>query len=170
MKLSIIAAMDRNRLIGNNNQLPWHLPADLQFFKRTTLGKPILMGRKTFDSIGRPLSGRRNVIISRNPNYQAAGCDVVHSIEEALKLVKESEEVMLIGGAMLYEQALPLAQRLYLTLIEAEFEGDAWFPDYPQLGNWHEVSREKQQADEKNRMDYAFVVLEADPTHKKSIS
>jgi len=161
MKLSIIAAMDRNRLIGNNNQLPWHLPADLQFFKRTTLGKPILMGRKTFDSIGRPLPGRRNVIISRNPNYQAAGCDVVHSIEEALKLVKESEEVMLIGGATLYEQALPRAQRLYLTLIDAEFTGDAWFPDYPQLGNWHEVSREKQQADEKNRMDYTFVILES---------
>jgi len=170
MKLSIIAAMDRNRLIGADNQLPWHLPADLHFFKRTTLGKPILMGRKTFDSIGRPLPGRRNVIISRNPNYQAAGCDVVHSIEEALKLVRESEEVMLIGGATLYEQALPLAQRLYLTLIDAEFEGDAWFPNYPQLGNWQEISHEKQQADEKNRLDYAFVILESNTTHKKSTS
>jgi len=170
MKLSIIAAMDRNRLIGADNQLPWHLPADLHFFKRTTLGKPILMGRKTFDSIGRPLPGRRNVIISRNPNYQAAGCDVVHSIEEALELVRESEEVMLIGGATLYEQALPLAQRLYLTLIDAEFEGDAWFPNYPQLGNWQEISHEKQQADEKNRLDYAFVILESNTTHKKSTS
>jgi len=169
MKLSIIAAMDRNRLIGNNNQLPWHLPADLQFFKRTTLRKPILMGRKTFDSIGRLLPGRRNVIISRNPNYQAAGCDVVHSIEAALELVQENEEVMLIGGATLYEQALPLAQRLYLTLIDAEFTGDAWFPDYRQAGNWHEVSREKQPTDEKSGLNYAFVVLETDPTHKKSI-
>jgi len=160
MKLSIIAAMDRNRLIGNNNQLPWHLPADLQFFKRTTLGKPILMGRKTFESIGRPLPGRRNIIISRNPAYQAEGCETALSVQEALELVKDSEEIMLIGGASLYEQALPLAKRLYLTLIEAEFVGDSWFPNYLQQRKWQELSREEHPADDNNRLTYAFVTLE----------
>jgi len=160
MKLSIIAAMDRNRLIGNNNQLPWHLPADLKFFKRTTLGKPILMGRKTFESIGRPLPGRRNIIISRNPAYQAEGCETALSVQEALELVKDSEEIMLIGGASLYEQALPLAKRLYLTLIEAEFVGDSWFPNYLQQRKWQEISREEHPADDKNRLTYAFVTLE----------
>ncbi|MDQ7016683.1 MAG: type 3 dihydrofolate reductase [Gammaproteobacteria bacterium] len=160
MKLSIIVAMDRNRLIGNNNQLPWHLPADLQFFKKTTLGKPILMGRKTHESIGRPLPGRRNIIISRNLDYQANGCDVVHSIEAALELVHECEEAMLIGGATLYQQALPLAQRLYLTLVEAECEGDCWFPDYQQHEKWQEISRETHHADEKNQFNYNFVILD----------
>ncbi|MDQ7075922.1 MAG: type 3 dihydrofolate reductase [Gammaproteobacteria bacterium] len=159
MKLSIIAAMDRNRLIGNNNQLPWHLPADLQFFKKTTLGKPIIMGRKTFDSIGRPLPGRRNIIISRNLDYQANGCDVVHSIEAALELVHECEEAMLIGGATLYRHILPLTQKLYLTQIDAELNGDSWFPEY-EAEQWRETSREAHQADEKNRFNYAFVILE----------
>jgi dihydrofolate reductase len=154
--LSIICAMDQNRLIGNNNALPWHLPADLAFFKQTTLGKPILMGRKTYESIGHPLPGRQNIIITRNAGYQADGCDCCSSIDAALELASGHKEVMLIGGASLYQQTLEKAQRLYLTHIHSSFEGDAWFPAFDSK-DWLEVWREDHYADEKNKYDFSFM-------------
>jgi dihydrofolate reductase len=154
--LSIICAMDQNRLIGKDNALPWHLPADLAFFKQTTLGKPILMGRKTYESIGRPLPGRRNIIITRNRDYQIDGCDTCQSIDAALELVADQQEIMLIGGASLYQQSLETAQHLYLTRIHASFEGDAWFPEF-NPADWKEIWREDHHPDEKNRYDFSFI-------------
>mgnify|MGYP002635809489 CR=1 FL=1 len=148
--------MDENRLIGNNNALPWHLPADLAYFKKTTMNKPILMGRKTYESIGKPLPGRRNIIISRDSGYQAEGCDVTHSIQSALDLVKDQTEVMLIGGASLYEQTMELASCLYITEIHHQFEGDAWFPSI-NTENWRESWREDHPADDRNQYPYSFV-------------
>lgn len=154
--LSIICAMDENRLIGSNNTLPWQLPADLAYFKKVTMNKPILMGRKTYESIGRPLPGRRNIIITRDPLIQFAGCETTGSIESALERVKDQPEVMLIGGASLYQQTIDIADKLYITRIHAQFEGDAWFPvinpDY-----WTECWREDHQPDERNRYAYSFV-------------
>jgi dihydrofolate reductase len=121
-KFSLIVAMDENRLIGSNNGLPWHLPADLAFFKRTTMGKPIVMGRKTFESIGRPLPGRRNIVVTRDPDFSAAGCDIANSIDAALDLCADDEEVMLIGGASLYQQSLSRATQLYITQIHHRFD------------------------------------------------
>jgi dihydrofolate reductase len=154
--LSIICAMDENRLIGKNNELPWHLPADLAFFKQNTLGKPILMGRKTYESIGRPLPGRQNIIITSNGDYRIEGCDICQSIDEALELAADQQEIMLIGGASLYQQTLDKAQQLYLTRIHSSFEGDAWFPEF-NLDDWIEVWREDRFADEKNQYDFSFI-------------
>lgn len=154
--LSIIAAMDENRLIGKDNALPWHLPADLAFFKQTTMGKPILMGRKTFESIGRPLPGRRNIIISRDPHYQVEGCDICDSIDSAMAIVMDQDEAMLIGGSSLYAQTIERAERLYITEIHAQFEGDAWFPVIDPA-QWLESWREDHQNDAKNPYYYSFV-------------
>ena len=154
--LSIICAMDQNRLIGNNNQLPWRLPADLAFFKKTTMNKPILMGRRTYESIGRPLPGRRNIIITRDPDVSFEGCETVLSINSALALVDDQPEAMLIGGASLYEQTIELAERLYITEIDAIFEGDAWFPKIDPLC-WNETWREHHEPDERNDYAYSFV-------------
>jgi dihydrofolate reductase len=149
-KLSLIWAMDQNRLIGNKNSLPWHLPADLAFFKRTTMGKPIVMGRKTFDSIGRPLPGRQNIVITRDSTFSAEGCDIANGIEEAMSLVSaEEREVMLIGGASLYLQTLEQADTLHLTQIHHAFSGDTWFPEI-NMTEWSEAYREDFDADEKN--------------------
>jgi len=153
--LSLIAAMDSNRLIGCKNQLPWHLPADLQHFKTTTMGKPIIMGRKTWESLGRPLPGRLNVVITRDTNYLAEGATVTHSLEEALQAVKDADEPMIIGGANLYTQALPSVDRLYLTRVDGEFEGDAWFPEFSET-EWLLSAEEKHEPDEKNRYFYCF--------------
>jgi dihydrofolate reductase len=154
--ISLIAAMANGRVIGKDNQMPWHLPADLKHFKAVTLGKPVIMGRKTFESIGRPLPGRQNIIISRNKHYQADGCNVVSSLDDALNLVANVEEVMIIGGGFLYQQTLPLANKLYLTFIDLSVEGDTEFPAFEHLA-LVEVSREKFKADEKNPYDYEFV-------------
>ncbi len=154
--LSIIVAMAKNRVIGRDNQLPWHLPADLRHFKQTTMGHPIIMGRKTYESIGRPLPGRQNIVITRNPDFQAEGCLVVHSLQEALAAVPEAEEVFIIGGASLYREALPLADRIYLTLVDAEVEGDTFFPELD-ASEWQEVRRETFAPDEKNPFGYAFI-------------
>ncbi len=154
--LSIIAAFDRNHLIGRDNRLPWRLPADLAFFKHTTMGKPVIMGRKTFESIGRPLPGRRNVIITRNPEFRAAGCEACPSVEQALQQLADHPKVMLIGGASLYKQMLAQADKLYVTEIDEEFEGDAWFPEISPH-DWQEVWRENHGADEANPHDYSFV-------------
>ncbi|MCX7125692.1 MAG: type 3 dihydrofolate reductase [Gammaproteobacteria bacterium] len=159
MKISLIVAKSRNNVIGNNNQLPWHLPADLKHFKTITMGKPIIMGRKTFDSIGKPLPGRRNIIISRQQNFYIDGCEIFHSINDALSAVKTEKEVMIIGGTNLFLQVLPIAERIYLTVIDADFEGDAFFPqlDYAQ---WLLISEEKWLSDEKNKYPYCFQTLD----------
>ena len=159
MRLSIVVAMDDNRLIGSKNQLPWHLPADLAYFKKLTTGKSILMGRKTYDSIGRPLPNRRNIVITRNANISIPGCEVVSSIDHALELTKEDTEVMVIGGASLCEQLLPKINRLYITKIDGVFEGDVFFPKYDDF-NWLEVSCESHPKDSSNAYSYKFIVLD----------
>lgn len=161
MKLSLIAAMAHNRVIGYKNQLPWHLPADLQHFKAITLGKPIIMGRKTFEAIGKPLPNRTNIVLTTNPDWAAEGVVVVGSWEQALKACGSAEEVMVIGGEQLYRQALPLAANIYITLIEAEIQGDAYFPDWS-ASEWHEVERLARAADEKNVYNMEFVVFSRD--------
>ncbi len=159
MRLSIVVAMDDNRLIGSKNQLPWHLPADLAYFKKLTTGKSILMGRKTYDSIGRPLPNRRNIVITRNSNISIPGCEVVSSIDDALELTKDDLEVMVIGGASLCEQLLPKVNRLYITKIDGEFEGDVFFPKYDDF-DWLEVSCESHPKDNSNAYSYKFIVLD----------
>lgn len=159
MKIAIIVATDNNRLIGKDNDLPWKLSADLKYFKQVTMGKPLIMGRKTHESIGRPLPGRKNIIITRDQAFNADGCVVVNSIEAALAECSGAEEVMVMGGASLYEQFLPRADKLYLTKVDAELTGDTWFPEW-QLAQWTELQREDHQADEKNEFDYSFIVYE----------
>lgn len=156
--LSLIAAMSNNRVIGKNNTLPWHLPADLKHFKNMTLGKPIIMGRRTFESIGKPLPGRQNIIMTRDKNYHATGCTIIHSFEQ-IKSSTDAPEIMVIGGAELYTQLLSQAQRLYLTFIHADFEGDRYFPEW-QTNQWQEISREDHLKDEQNNYDYTFVTFE----------
>jgi dihydrofolate reductase len=170
--LSIIVAMANNSAIGKDNQLLWHLPEDLQYFKRTTMGKPIVMGRKTFESIGRALPGRLNIVITRQTDWQHEGVKVAHTIEDALKLAEAQsiidgmDEVMVIGGAEIYKTALPVADKLYITRVDAEIDGDAFFPEVDN-SVWQETSRESFSADDSalktNNYDYAFCVLE----HKK---
>ncbi|HHQ4803916.1 type 3 dihydrofolate reductase [Aeromonas veronii] len=157
MKISMIAALAKKQVIGKNNLMPWHMPADLAHFKRVTLGKPVLMGRKTFESIGRPLPGRRNLVISRNPDYQAEGIEVVGSVEAALALLAGSsvEELMVIGGGHLYAEMLPRADCLYLTRIDLAVEGDTRFPAFDD-GQWQRVDCESHPADEKNPHPYSF--------------
>ncbi len=155
-KLSIICGMDENRLIGKDNALPWHLPADMAYFKKTTMSKPLLMGRKTYESIGKPLPGRRNIIITRDSSYQAEGCDVTHSIQQALDLVADQPEIMLMGGASLYEQTIDIADCLYITEIHHKFEGDAWFPAINPI-QWKESWRENHPADDRNHYPFSFV-------------
>jgi dihydrofolate reductase len=154
--------MSRNRVIGRDNGLPWHLPADLQHFKRTTLGKPILMGRKTYDSIGRPLPGRTNLVLTRDARWQSPGILVVHSLDEALARCQDVPELAGIGGAQIFELLLPLAQRVHLTRIDAEFEGDTLFPELrPQ--SWRETALQRYAADARNAYAMEFVTLERVP-------
>ena len=152
--LSLIAAMANKRIIGRDNTLPWHLPEDLKHFKATTLGKPVIMGRKTWESLGRPLPGRRNIVVSRNADYVATGGELVGSLEAAIAATADIEEVFVIGGADLYRQALPLAQRLYLTEIAGDYAGDACFPEFPD-SEWREAAREAHVSSE--GLHYAFV-------------
>ncbi|OPH51646.1 type 3 dihydrofolate reductase [Vibrio campbellii] len=158
MIISMIAAMADNRIIGKDNQMPWHLPADFAWFKRCTMGKPVVMGRKTYESIGRPLPGRLNIAISRDSSLSIEGVTTVTSIEQALEVAGEVEEVMIIGGGAIYAACLPMANKLYVTHIEAEIEGDTQFPDW---GNeFKETYSEAYQADEKNAYNMRFTVLE----------
>ena len=165
MKLALIWAMANNRTIGRNNALPWHLPEDLKYFKRTTLGKPIIMGRKTWDSIGRPLPGRTNIVISRDPAFALEGVKVVSSLQAAIAVAKaevernEIEEAVVIGGAEIYALALPMADRLYLTQVHAEVDGDAFFPPFD-TSAWQELVRQKYRASDDNPYDYSFIVLD----------
>ena len=149
-KIALIAAMTDDRVIGIENRLPWKLPADMKWFRRHTLGKPIVMGRKTFESFGgKPLPERLNIVITRDRDYRAEGAVVVHDIDAALDAAGDAEEVMIIGGASFYEQMLPWADRLYLTFVHADVEGDAWLPEF-ERSQWREVYREDHEADEKN--------------------
>ena len=164
MILSVIVAMAHNRVIGLNNQMPWHLPADLAWFKKNTLNKPVIMGRKTFESIGRPLPNRHNIVISRqieSIDNKISNVSWVKSIDEAISLAQEQQpdEVFIIGGGNIYQQVLPLIERLYLTHIDAELQGDTYFPDYlPE--QWQVIYQEDHQADEKNSYPYQFKILQ----------
>ena len=157
--ITFVVAMSENRVIGVDNGLPWRLPADLRHFKTITMGKPVLMGRRTFDSIGRALPGRRNMVVSRTPGFKAPGCEVVGSIDEALASVAQEPEVMVIGGASFYEQLLPRADRIHLTRVHTTLEGDAFFPSV-NLEQWREVSREEHGADDRNQFSYSFLTYE----------
>lgn len=158
MQISIIVAMDNRGVIGINDRLPWKLSADLQHFKALTMGKPIIMGRKTHESIGRPLPGRENIVITRDRDYRSVGCTILNSLEEAFRHCAMAKEVMIMGGAELYRQTLNLATRIYLTEVHTEVPGDIFFPKF----NWHEwreIKRKDFLADEKNEYNYSFVVL-----------
>lgn len=166
--LSMIVATADNNIIGKDNTMPWHLPADLAYFKKVTLGKPIIMGRKTYESIGRPLPGRRNIVISRDENYipqgkGAEGVDVVTSVEQALALVDAASaavaEVMVIGGGAIYQHCLANADRLYVTHIKAAIDGDTKFPNYDD-GSWQKISSELRKSDDKNAYDLDFCVYQ----------
>lgn len=160
MKISMIVAMAQHRVIGLENDMPWHLPADLQHFKKTTLGKPVIMGRKTYDSIGRALPGRLNIVVSRDANLSIEGVTCVSTVEDALLAAKGVEEVMIIGGATIYEHFLSVANRLYLTFIDLETKGDTYFPDYLAQGKWNEIESETYVADEKNAHNLTFTTFD----------
>ena len=155
-RITLVAAMAHNRAIGLEGSMPWHLPRELRHFKETTLGKPIVMGRKTWESIGRVLPGRQNIVVSRNPDYRAAGCDVVKSLQGAVEAA-HGDEVMIIGGGQLYAEALPHADSMVLTLVDCEPEADTWFPEWDSQ-DWKELSSRNEQADEGNL--YAYRVLD----------
>lgn len=158
MIISLIAALATDRVIGMENAMPWHLPGDLAWFKRNTLSKPVIMGRKTFESIGRPLPGRLNIVISSKPG-EHEGVTWVTSVDAALAAAGDVEEVMVMGGGRVYEQLLPKADRLYLTHIDAEVEGDTHFPDY-EPDDWESTFSEFHDADEQNSHGYCFEILE----------
>lgn len=158
MELALVVAIARNRVIGRDGTLPWHLPADLKHFRALTLGKPIVMGRRTHESIGRPLPGRRNVVLTAREGYRAEGCEVYASLEAALRALVDVEEVMIVGGARLYAEALPHAQRLYLTDVLADIEGDVRFPAFD-ADEWTEVASEPHAADVTHAYDYCFRTL-----------
>ncbi|MGH1335756.1 MAG: dihydrofolate reductase [Aureispira sp.] len=171
MLISIIVGLGHDQVIGKDNDMPWHLSADLRYFAKTTKGHPIIMGRKCYASIGRPLPKRKNIIITRNTAFKAEGCAVVHSLEQALKEAAAyystsdttEAEVFVIGGGEIYRQALSLADRLYITYIDVKVEGgDVFFPEFDQK-QWRTIKEEAHQKDEKNAYDYKFVVLERQP-------
>lgn len=156
LTVTMIAAMAHNHVIGINNELPWRLPAEMAHFRRSTIGKAVLMGRKTFQSLGRPLKDRRNIVLTRNPEWSAEGCEAVHTVEEALSLLDgqaEAEELVVIGGEEVYKQFLAYADKLLLTEVDAVVEGDAYFPDFNDK-EWKLVSEESYESDEKN--SYSF--------------
>ena len=157
--IASIAAVARNGVIGHRNRMPWHLPEDLKRFRRLTLGHAVIMGRRTFESIGKPLAGRSNIVITRSPNWTRPGCLAAHSLEAALAGVREPQDAFVIGGAEIYALALPIARRLYMTEIERDFEGDAFFPEFDRA-HWREVSRERHAPDGSEGFDYAFVEYE----------
>lgn len=156
---SLIVAMSKNHVIGVDNKMPWHLPADLKHFKELTLGKPIVMGRKTYESIGKPLPGRENIILTRNPDFDVPGCWVTGDIEAVFQKYQDVPEIMIIGGAQLFEHCLPLADRLYLTYVDLEIKGDASFPFFD-TSEWQEIERVEYPADENNNYACTYCTLE----------
>ena len=165
MRLAIIVAQSDNRVIGRDNKMPWYLPEDLKYFKRVTMGKPVIMGRKTYESIGRPLPGRCNLVVTRDENWRVDGVNICSSLDaaidqgEAQALVDGSEEVIIMGGAQIYAQMLPNVQRLYLTQVHGEMDGDAFFPELD-MSQWQEIGRQDMPAIEPNPYPYSFIVLE----------
>lgn len=157
--LSIVVAAGENNEIGKDGRMPWHLPADLKHFKSLTLGKPVIMGRRTYEAVGRPLPERRNIVVTRNREFHAPGCELAASFTDALVIAVGALEIMVIGGAEIYREALPRAQRIYLTRVHARFEADTFFP-LIDLGDWREAAREDHAADERNPFKYSFVILE----------
>jgi len=159
--ISFLVAMDENRLIGKDNELPWHLPNDLKYFKEVTMGHKIVMGRKTFESIGRPLPGRENIVLSTNPNFQAKGCQVFHDLDSFIQFANEhkNEEIFIIGGAIIFETLFNYADRLYITEIQGQFEGDTYFPNFD-LDEWKVISLKDGTVDEKNKYPHRFLVYE----------
>ncbi len=159
MIISLIAAVARNGVIGNHGAIPWHLPADFAYFKRITMGYPVIMGRKTYESIGKSLPGRKNIIVTRQSDYCVPQCTVVHDMIEAIREAGEAEEVFVIGGSEIYKEALPFAERLYITRVEEDFNGDVLFPEID-FSEWTEVSREKGIVDKENSHPHTFLVFE----------
>lgn len=169
LRLSILVAMARNRVIGQDNRLPWRLPADLKHFKSLTTGHIIIMGRKTYESIGRPLPGRTNIVITRQKNFNAIGATIVHSVENALQACKQvstlNQEHFIIGGAEIFQQTLKICQRMYITEIQRDFEGDTFFPEFDP-NDWKETQRDKHYSDQDNNIEYHFIVLDRKPSFK----
>ncbi|MAR99860.1 MAG: diacylglycerol kinase [Nitrosomonadales bacterium] len=153
MKVSIIVAMSRNSVIGFKNQLPWYISEDLKNFKKTTLNHTVIMGRRTYDSIGKPLKDRQNIVITRNTLLRISGVEVVNSLEEAISMVKKPNEVFIIGGEQIYQSALPLATHLYITRVHGDFDGDAFFPNYDQ-NEWKIIAREDLISEEKLKFSF----------------
>jgi dihydrofolate reductase len=157
--VTIVVAISENNAIGKDNQLLWYLPADLKHFKEITTGGTIIMGRKTYDSIGKPLPNRRNIVITRKTDLEIAGVEVVNSLQEALSLCAQEKEVFIIGGAEIYKHALALTNRIYLTIVHQSYEADAFFPELAK-NEWKEINQEYHEADEKNNVAYTFSTLE----------
>ncbi|MFZ4450839.1 dihydrofolate reductase [Salibacterium aidingense] len=157
--ISFVAAIDENRLIGADNSMPWHLPNDLKHFKKITHGSPVIMGRKTYEAIGKPLPGRRNIIITGHEDYEAPGCEVIHSLNDIPPMEQEAEELFIIGGAAIFEQTFPLASRMYLTIIHDHFNGDTYFPEWEEE-NWRMVEEKQGTVDEKNVYPHTFLTLQ----------
>lgn len=159
MRRALVVAMSRNGVIGRDNRLPWRLPADLAFFKRVTMGHPVIMGRKTYESIGKPLPGRLNIVVTTNPDYQAPGCSVAHSMQEAYSQAGDAAEVAIIGGSAIFAEALPAADVIYLTEVDAEVEGDVFFPPFDR-SQWREVELERHARDERHAYPFRILRLE----------
>lgn len=157
--ISLIAAMTHDHCIGKDNRMPWHLPADLKHFKKITLNKPIIMGRRTYESLGRALPDRINIVVTTQESLDAPDCIVTHSLEEAILFAGNTDEIMIIGGGQLYSEAIKIADRMYLTFIDLNTQGDTFFPKWNE-NDWREISREVHQKDASNAYDYEFVVLE----------
>ena len=162
MTISIIAAVASNNIIGRDNKLPWHMPADLKWFKKLTMGHHVLMGRKTFEEFRKPLPGRMNVVITRNPNWSADGVAIARSLDEAISKAEAAgdNEIFIIGGAEIFTQVLHRADRMYITRIHAEPEGDTFFPEFDDVNEWKLVDAEHCEADEKNAYPYSFLTYE----------
>jgi dihydrofolate reductase len=156
---SLVVAMSRNRVIGRNQQLPWKLPADLAYFKRVTMGHPVVMGRRTWESIGRALPGRLNIVVTRDPAYAAPGATVVHSLDEAWRAAGDAAEVSIIGGSAIFAETLPIADRIHLTQVDADVEGDTWFPEFDR-SQWVSREVERHECDERHAYPFRIVVLE----------
>ncbi|OED44098.1 dihydrofolate reductase [Endozoicomonas sp. (ex Bugula neritina AB1)] len=165
MKLAMIAAVAENNAIGINNKMPWYLPGDLRYFKAVTMGKPIIMGRKTFDSLKKPLPGRTNIVITRDSQWSHEGVNVVHSLDDAIDLaegvalINGNEEIMVIGGEQIYRMAMEKADRLYLTKVHQSFEGDAFFPEFDE-NQWVESSRQDLHSEDEEPLTYSYLVLD----------
>lgn len=159
VRRSLVVAVARNGVIGRDNQLPWRLPDDMKYFKQVTLGHPVIMGRRTYESIGKPLPGRKNIVVTRDRSFEAPGCIVAHSLEDAWKAAGAAEEACVIGGTSLFEETLPTADVIHLTEVEAEVEGDTYFPPFDR-GNWRETEVARHPADERHAYPFRIVRLE----------